>query len=232
MLHVLLESTGARSGEKGGWTVASVLAHTGIIAAAVVLTAHDAPAKRAPSERAIASLYVAPPATRVARPYTRAGAFSTATRADIPRFDVPDVPTSLPGLPLALGEVPAPAWPGTPVPIGAAPPSALAIPSGAVHPEQHVERPVSPSPRNGAPDYPNALRRAAVEGTVLVAFVVDTLGRVEAESVRIVSATHQLFAESVRRWITETRYAPARVRGAPVRQLVQQQVRFALQEGR
>jgi hypothetical protein len=63
---------------------------------------------------------------------------------------------------------------------------------------------------------------------VLVQFVVDTNGRVELQSLEILRATHEMFAESVRRWLNGTRYSPAEIRGQHVRQLVQQQIGFTL----
>lgn len=237
MLHMLLESGGRRAPEKRGWTVASVVAHGAIISAAVVLTAHDAPAERASLEQSITPLYVAPkaPPPAASRAYTAAAAIGAPAPVPtaLPRFDVPDVPIVEPSMPLTGAAPVGPEWTGPRLPIGGAVPgTAPALAAGEVHTERVVERAVAPSARNGSPEYPHALRRAGVEGAVLVAFVVDTLGHVEPHSVRIVSATHELFADAVRRWLPQTRYAPATVRGAPVRQLVQQQVRFAVQDRR
>ena len=72
------------------------------------------------------------------------------------------------------------------------------------------------------------LRSASIEGEVLVRFVVDNQGRVEAASIRILETTHSAFADAVRRWLLRSRYAPAEVAGRPVRQLVEQRVSFAL----
>ena len=67
-----------------------------------------------------------------------------------------------------------------------------------------------------------------VEGSVLVQFVVDTTGHVESSSINFIRATHPLFAQSTRQWLARTRYLPAEIEGRPVRQLVQQEVAFAL----
>jgi len=58
--------------------------------------------------------------------------------------------------------------------------------------------------------------------------VVDTAGRVEPESILVVAASHPAFGESARRALATARFRPARVRGNPVRQLVQQAMRFAI----
>lgn len=79
-----------------------------------------------------------------------------------------------------------------------------------------------------APVYPAVLVAAGLEGRVTVQFVVDSTGRVEPESIRVVAASHPAFGESARRAIASSRFRPARVRGQPVRQLVQQAMRFAI----
>jgi hypothetical protein len=50
--------------------------------------------------------------------------------------------------------------------------------------------------------------------------VVDTSGRVEPCSIRLVSATNQAWGEAVMRWARGARYQPARVGGRPVRSRV------------
>ena len=75
-------------------------------------------------------------------------------------------------------------------------------------------------------EYPAMLRQQQVEGRVVAEFVVDTLGRVEPKSVRIVSATHALFANAARAALPRARYTPAELEGRKVRQLVVLPVRF------
>jgi len=75
-------------------------------------------------------------------------------------------------------------------------------------------------------EYPAMLRHQQVEGRVVAEFVVDTLGRVEPKSVRIVSATHALFANAARSALPRARYTPAELEGRKVRQLVVLPVRF------
>jgi periplasmic protein TonB len=108
----------------------------------------------------------------------------------------------------------------------AAPPAA---PTNGIYTFDLVDQAVVPFDGNAQPQFPSRLRSAGVEGSVLVRFVVDSVGRVEARSVEIVRETHPLFGEAVRRWITRTRYRPARVARQPVRQLVEQRVEFNLE---
>jgi len=78
------------------------------------------------------------------------------------------------------------------------------------------------------PSYPALLVRAGVEGTVLVEFVVDTLGRVERETIVMLRSDHRLFEPGVREALARMRFVPAEAQGRRVRQLVQQPFSFAL----
>ncbi len=80
--------------------------------------------------------------------------------------------------------------------------------------------------------YPPALFAAGVAGSVLAEFVVDTSGKVEYESLGIVSSTHPLFSEAVRRALESARYTPAMRRGIAVRQIVQQPFDFVAGAGK
>jgi protein TonB len=85
-----------------------------------------------------------------------------------------------------------------------------------------VEKPVAPIPGSGSPRYPEILLSAGVEGTVLAQFVVDTLGRVESGSFKVLRSDHDLFTASVRSALPAMRFLPAEVGGRKVKQLVQQ----------
>jgi TonB family protein len=74
--------------------------------------------------------------------------------------------------------------------------------------------------------YPQGMAAAGIGGEVRVEFVVDTAGRCEPASVRVVSSTNPAFEASARTGVCEATYRPGRVRGKVVRQLVQQKVAF------
>jgi periplasmic protein TonB len=78
------------------------------------------------------------------------------------------------------------------------------------------------------PRYPAVLASAGVEGSVLAEFVVDTLGRVERETIVMLRSDHRQFELSVRDALARMRFAPAEAQGRKVRQLVQQPFSFAL----
>lgn len=93
-----------------------------------------------------------------------------------------------------------------------------------------VEKPVAPVPGTGAPRYPDILRSASVEGEVLAQFVVDTTGRVEIATFKVIRKSHDLFEAAVRSALPNMRFLPAEVGGRKVKQLVQQPFVFALQK--
>lgn len=77
-----------------------------------------------------------------------------------------------------------------------------------------------------APVFPREHRDAGQGGAVRLQYVVDERGRVEPNSIRVLSAPSLPFAESARATILAARFAPAQAGGCPQKQLVQQNVRF------
>ena len=67
---------------------------------------------------------------------------------------------------------------------------------------------------------------AGRSGSVLLAYVVDTLGRVEPNSVRVLEATQRGFAPPAAASVRSCRLTPGRKNGRAVRTLVQQRVTF------
>jgi protein TonB len=94
--------------------------------------------------------------------------------------------------------------------------------------EFQVEKQVAPAPGNPGPRYPDMLRSANVEGEVLVQFVVDTTGRVEPGTIKVLKTSHDLFTNSVRQALGGMRFYPAEIGGRKVKQLVQQPFNFTL----
>jgi len=92
--------------------------------------------------------------------------------------------------------------------------------------EFQVERPAEPRGRQPAPAYPEALRAAGAEGSVMARFEVDTMGVVDTTTYRVVRATHEAFAQAVREVLPQLRYQPAENKGRRVRQVVMQQFQF------
>jgi protein TonB len=77
-----------------------------------------------------------------------------------------------------------------------------------------------------APKYPKAVEALGVEGRVVVEFVIDTAGKVQPASIRIVESTHAVFEPATLEAVAKGLFQPARLSGYPVRQLSRQSVRF------
>src|SRR5207249_4440573 len=67
------------------------------------------------------------------------------------------------------------------------------------------------------PTYPDLLRQAGIQGRVVLAAVVDTLGRIEPRSFTVVSATHPGFVAPAQQALAASVFRPARMRGRAVR---------------
>jgi TonB family protein len=91
-----------------------------------------------------------------------------------------------------------------------------------------VDVQVTPFASAPMPRYPEGLRAAGIEGEVVLEFVVDTMGRADLQSVRVISTPADAFVVSIRDALAATRYHPALVGGQRVRQLVRQGFVFSL----
>lgn len=100
-------------------------------------------------------------------------------------------------------------------------------PNGA-YSEEVVEKTAWPKQDNPRPRYPDSLKRAGVEGSFVVEFVVDSTGRVDPKTLSFPKAAHPAFLQAVRDALLHSRYFPAELAGTRVRQLVQQQFTFVL----
>lgn len=120
-------------------------------------------------------------------------------------------------------------WLGKPGPVGRDDgPVAAPLPGNTVFAESQVEKPAMPLPGSPTPRYPEILKAAGVEGEVAVSFVVDTLGRAEPGSIKILNSTNELFGASVKTALPLMRFLPAETNGRKVRQLVQQPFKFTI----
>ena len=77
-----------------------------------------------------------------------------------------------------------------------------------------------------APKYPTVLHSAGLSGTVMVEFVIDTVGQVEPLSIRVVESTHPGFENAARAAGLGAKFQPAHLGTHAVRQLTRQRVRF------
>jgi TonB family protein len=94
--------------------------------------------------------------------------------------------------------------------------------------EFRVEKQAQVMPGSPEPHYPDLLKKANMEGEVLAQFVVDTMGRVEVASLKVLKSTHPLFTKAVKDVLPDMRFAPAQVGGRKVKQMIQEPFTFAL----
>ncbi len=91
-----------------------------------------------------------------------------------------------------------------------------------------VEKPVVMAPGGAGPTYPDMLRSAGIEGSVLALFVVDTTGRADMSTFKVLKSDNDLFSTAVKNALQRIRFLPAEVGGRKVKQLVQQPFQFSL----
>jgi outer membrane biosynthesis protein TonB len=92
--------------------------------------------------------------------------------------------------------------------------------------ETEVDVPAARVANSAAPAYPAELLKNRVEGMVIARYVVDTTGLADSTSLVIMLATHQEFADAVRRALPGMRFSTARIGEQTVRQLVEQPFAF------
>lgn len=102
------------------------------------------------------------------------------------------------------------------------------IPGDHVYAEAVVEE--KPERLSGPiPDYPQILKSAGIEGTVIVQFTIDTAGRAEPNSVKILRSPNPGFDAPTRNAVLRSLFRPARVHGRPVRVRVELPFNFKIQ---
>lgn len=98
-----------------------------------------------------------------------------------------------------------------------------------VYVESELDKPVERDAASVGPAYPKLLQEKGIEGSVGVEFVVDTTGRADPASFKVLESTHPLFVESVREALPFMLFRPAELGTGRVRQLVSQKFRFEMQ---
>jgi periplasmic protein TonB len=234
MFNNLIESE-AKKTKRGGSTVVSFIIHSAMVAGIVVATANAGQNMMEEDAEKVEYVEVAkdetppepepapPPPDAVAAPPIAKG-FQVLQAPDIIPLEIPDIDLSKKVTDEAdfsgrgvRGGISAGVEGGVPqVPQGDQP-----------YFEFQVEKPAA---MTGAANmaYPEMLRSAQVEGTVLASFVVDTTGRADMSTFKVLRSDHELFTNAVKNSLPRIRYLPAEVGGRKVKQLVQQPFVFNL----
>ncbi|HYK82803.1 MAG TPA: energy transducer TonB [Gemmatimonadales bacterium] len=105
------------------------------------------------------------------------------------------------------------------------------VPTGnEVFAENIVEE--KPERLSGPPAvYPELLRQAQIQGRVVVQAIIDTLGRAEPTSVKILQSPNPGFDQASRTMILKSLFRPARVHGRAVRVLINIPIEWKVTEG-
>ena len=236
MFNNLLESKPKKE-KRGGGTVASVVMHSVLVGLAVYATANAAIQNEKPRQEKIDFVETPkdeppppkdeppppPPPDIVAAPPPPKG-FQVLTAP----VEIPDV---IPDIDLSKKVTDENDFSGKGVAGGVAKGvegGKAVVQSDQPYFEFQVEKPVVPAPGSTSPRYPDMLRQAGVEGEVLAQFVVDTSGRAEPGSLKILKSSHDLFIQSVKNALPQMKFIPAEVGGRKVKQLVQQPFTFSI----
>ena len=94
--------------------------------------------------------------------------------------------------------------------------------------EIEVDKPVIPLRGSSMPRYPDELRRAGISGCVLVQFIVDTTGRADRGTLRLLRYSHREFVRAVWDAMPGMRFTPAEIRGRKVPQVVVEPFSFTI----
>jgi TonB family protein len=225
-----LPETGAARERRWGSIVPSVVLHVGVITAAVFAQAGGVEAPK-PSFHVDTLVFQSPvlPDRPVGSAGTGGGGSSVKQLPPLPspNFDATTIPeTTAPTIwpsssdSAGLDGLLTDGLPGTP-----------ASTPGSVIGEAAADEPVRVRVES-VPRYPATLRAIGAEGAVEMEFVVDTTGRVDPATPRVISSPDERFTAAVRSSLRDARFVPGRYHGHAVRTLVRRAYHFELENRR
>lgn len=234
MFDQLIETKAAKQKRSGG-TVISIVLHAVLITAAVVLTKKTADALEKPKEEKVV-LQENKKEPEPEKPKEQPKQVQQVAQVAPPKgfqvltppITIPDV---IPDVDLSRKATDEADFSGKGVQGGVA--KGVEGGTGPVISDQpyfdfQVEKAAAAIPGSGSPAYPEMLKSSGVEGEALVQFIVDTTGRAELGSFKVLRASHDAFGQAVKAALPRMRFLPAEIGGRKVRMLVQQPFAFAL----
>ena len=234
MFDQLIETKASKQRRSGG-TIISIVFHAILISAAVVLTKKTADALEKPKEEKVV-LQENKKEPEPEKPKEPPKPLEQIAQVAPPKgFQVPvpplEIPDVIPDVDLSKKATDEADFSGKGVQGGVA--KGVEGGTGPVISDQpyfdfQVEKAAAAIPGSGNPAYPEMLKSSGVEGEALVQFVVDTTGRAELGSFKVLRASHDAFGQAVRAALPRMRFLPAEIGGRKVRMLVQQPFAFAL----
>jgi protein TonB len=227
----LIESE-RRSQKSLGGTFVSIALHASLISLAVYATASAGEAPTPPTMRPDTVVFYPPQPEHSPRRHDAPSHPADPSPLSPPRGPVLQAPTaisdSLPPIDPSISTIPAESLFSTGGPGNDSHGTASPTTSDSGEPlfASQVDKPAAARDRNPIPRYPSLLESSRVEGTVLVQFVVDTLGLVDMSSFTVIESSNELFAQSLQATLPRWRFYPAEAGGRKVKQVVQLPLKF------
>lgn len=94
-----------------------------------------------------------------------------------------------------------------------------------------VEKAARMAPGNPAPNYPGILKQTNQVGKVMVTFVIDTTGKADMATFKVLESSNKLFDEEVKRVLPRYKFIPAEIGSRKVRMHVNLPFEFTLSKG-
>lgn len=227
----LIESERASQRSLGG-TFVSIALHASLITLAVYATAHASESSAKVPIDTVTVFYPPQPKEHAREHGAPAHPHAPSTPA-FPREPVPEpvskIPDKLPPIDSCLGASPAESLFVNRDASGSGKDGAGSL-TGADSGEPmfafQVDKPAMAREGNPIPGYPALLESSRIEGSVLVQFVVDTLGRADMQSFKVLESANELFVQSLLAALPKWRFYPAEAGGRKVKQIVQLPLKF------
>ncbi len=238
MFNNLIESKAKKQRSPAG-TAVSVIVHAGLISAAVYATAHATVAAEKPKEEKVTLVEMKkndppppkeppppPPKNVVVAPPVAKG-FQVLT----PPINIPDV---IPKVDLSRRVTDASDFSGKGVAGGRANgdaniKTATPISDNQTYFEFQVEKQAATVPGSLSANYPEMLKSSGGgDGKVTAQFVVDTTGRADMSTWKVLESTNDLFSQAAKDGVRKAKFYAAEIGGKKVKQLVQLPFTFNL----
>jgi len=92
--------------------------------------------------------------------------------------------------------------------------------------EFNVEHPARRADQHAKPVYPESLRETGLRGSVRLQFIVDTSGKADTTTIKVLSSSDPEMARAAREFLVNAAYTPAMIKDRPVAQLVEENYDF------
>jgi len=233
MFTTLLESKPKRDKNPGG-AIASIILHAGFIGLAVAVTLNAglrSQKEHREEDVKFVQTKAPPPKPEPPKPPPPQTTVTPPPPKGFQVLTAPiNIPTKIPDVDLSKAVTNEADFSGKGVEGGVA--KGVVGGKGAVNPDQtyfefQVEKPALAKEDNPRPTYPSMLESAGVEGEVLVQFVIDTLGKADMNTFKVLKSSNDLFTQSIKNVLPRLRFYAAETGGRKVRELVQYPFSFA-----